>query len=654
MSNRDLSSARSDAMRLTQADDPAALAAWQQVLALAPNDPEAHFQLGNAAGDRGDFPRAIAHLEAARRALPRHPVLLNNLALAHEAQGELDSAIERLREAAGVDPRAAAVVRPSLARVLYRAGRYDAALVELESLVAAGRPDPAWLAARAVCLAELGRDADALPAYRAALAAQPRSTPVWHDFVRWLLARSRFDDADAALSDAHAALPDDTLILSLLVVSRQRRGDFQDVPALRAELVGRVADPRWQGSASGYDFTAVCDDPGLQRRVAERYAASESGPVAAASWSARVSIPQRGDAAARLHIAFVSSDYRDHPVGRLVVPLLERLDRARFDVTAYSTGRADDVVGNRIAAAGVRLAALPRRDPLAAAACVRADGVDILVDLNGFSGGEALRIFAARPAALQVNFLGYTGTLGSAAYDVLVTDRYCIAPDARSHYAEAPLYVDPCYLPSDPHRAVGDATDRAAYGLPGDALVLHAGAALYKVSPELFAAWLAILRDVPRSVLWMRASPPASVARLRFAAAKAGIDGARLHFAPAESVERYLARFALADLMLDTAPFGAHTTVNDALYMGVPVVSVAGRSFAGRASASQLVAAGLEELVAPDLARYADLARALAGDPAQLDSARERLRDVRRRALFDADRYAAAFAEALIAAWRGR
>jgi len=646
---RDVDAARLHAMLLTHADSPAAQEAWQRVVALAPDDAEANFQLGNPASDRGDFARAIAHLEAARRALPRHPVLLNNLALAHEANGELDAALARLRDAAAVDARAAAAVRPSLARVLYRAGRHGEALAELDRLVVAGRPDAAWLAARAVCLAELGRDDEALAAYRDAIAREPQSTSVWHDLARWLLAHERFDEADAALTEAHEALPDDTLVLSLLVASRQRRADWSEVPALRAALVARVADARWSGSASGYDFTAVCDDPALQRRVAERYAATEAAgtlPLAA--------IASHGDASPRLRIGFVSSDYRDHPVGRLVVGLLERLDRARFYLVAYATGRTDDVVGDRIAAAGVSISALSRRDPPAASARVRADGIDVLLDLNGFSGGEALRIFAARPAALQINFLGYTGTLGSSAYDAIVADRFCVPPREQDSYVEAPLYVDPCYLPSDPRRPIGAAPDRAAYGLPPDARVLYAGAALYKVSPELFAAWLALLRDVPDAVLWMRAAPPAATARLRAAAAQAGIDATRMIFAPAEPVERYLARLPLADLVLDTSPFGAHTTVNDALFMGVPAVTVAGRSFAGRASASQLIAVGMPDHVTIDLASYADAARSLVRDASRLQDARDRLRDARAAPLFDADRYASAFAEALIETWRRR
>lgn len=643
----DPQAAKLRALLLTQAGHADATAAWQRVAALAPRDAEAHFQLGNAAGDRGDFSAAVAHLEAARALLPVHPLLLNNLGLALEATGRLPEAIERFGEALKADPRAAASVRPSLARVLFRAGRYADALPQLDALLAgAPRPDPAWRAARAACLAALGRDDEALDAYRSALAADRQAAAVWHDLVRFLLARGRIEDADVALTEASDALPDDTLILSLLVASRQRRADWREVAPLRERLIARVRDPDWTGTASGYDFATLCDEPALQRRVAQRYAASEA-PGAHAS--ARL---PAADAQRRVRLGFVSSDYRDHPVGRLVVALLARLDRGAFELVAYSTGASDDTLGARIASAVDRFAVLPRRDAAAAARTIRADAIDVLFDLNGFSGGEALRLFATRPAPLQINFLGYTGTLGSTAYDAIVTDTFCIAPDDARHYVERPLYVEPCYLPSDPARAAAPPTTRAAYGLPEDATVLHAGGALYKVSPELFAAWLALLRDVPDSVLWLRDAGAQTTRRLAASARAQGIAPERLRFAPSESVAQYLARFALADLLLDTWPFGSHTTLNDALFMGVPAVTIAGRSFAGRASASQLRAAGQPDLAAADLAGYVALARSLALDRDRLQAARAALRDVRRTPLFAADAYAARFADAVMAAWR--
>jgi len=649
--------ARLHAMLATHAGSRDAYAAWTRLLDLSPGDAEAHFQLGNAAGDRGDFAAAVRHLDAARARLPRHAVLLNNLGLALEASGDLATAALRFGEAMAADAGAGAAVRPSLARVLFRAGRYADALPQIDLLVTADRGDASWQAARAVCLAALGRDDEALAAYRAAIALDAGTASVWHDLVRWLLSRARFEEAHATLERAYSALPGDTLIQSLLLAARQRCADWRDLPALRGALIATVADPQWRGTASGYDFTAVVDDPALQRRVAERYAATEDAGSSVAttagidSWAAT---PSRRARPARLRLGFVSSDYRDHPVGRLVVSLLERLDRKRFDVSAYTTGPADDVTGARLAAAGAGPHALARRDVSRAVDRLRADAIDVLFDLNGFSGGEALRLFAARAASLQVNFLGYTGTLGSRAYDRIVTDRYCIPPESSLDYVERPLYVEPCYLPSDPARAHAALPPRSAYGLPDDATVLHAGSALYKLTPEMFDAWMHVLGRAPTAVLWLRDAPPAAQDRLRAAAREAGVDPARIVFAPPDPLPRYLARLALADAFLDTTPFGAHTTVNDALFMGVPVVTLAGRSFAARASASQVTAAGLGALVARDLQGYVDVACALACDDVRRAAARATLGSARRGPLFDADRYATAFADAVLAAWDER
>jgi predicted O-linked N-acetylglucosamine transferase (SPINDLY family) len=649
--------ARLHAMLTTHAGSADAEAAWARLLDLAPGDAEAHFQLGNAAGDRGDFAAAVRHLDAARARLPRHAVLLNNLGLALEASGDLSNAALRFGDAMAADPRAGTAVRPSLARVLFRAGRYAEALPHIDLLLTGDGRDASWQAARAVCLAALGRDDQALAAYRHAIALDPSAAPVWHDLVRWLLSRGRFEEAHAMLEEAHAALPGDTLLQSLLLASRQRFADWRDLPALRDALTASVADPRWSGTASGYDFIAVADDPALQRRVAERYAASEGAglPVAPrAGTDTSAPTTARHASPARLRLGFVSSDYRDHPVGRLVVALLERLDRTRFDVIAYTTGPAGDVTGARLAAAGAGPHALARRDVTGAVNRLRADAIDVLFDLNGFSGGEALRIFAARPAPLQVNFLGYTGTLGSSAYDRIVTDRYCIPPQASGDYLERPLYVEPCYLPSDPARAHDAPPSRSAYGLPDEAIVLYAGSVLYKLTPEMFGAWMRVLRDAAGTVLWLRDAPGSAQERLRAAAREGGVDAARIVFAPAEPLGRYLARLALADAFLDTTPFGAHTTVNDALFMGVPVVTLAGRSFAARASASQVTAAGLGDLVARDLPGYVDTACALARDGARRSVACATLASARTGPLFDADRYAAAFADAVLAAWNER
>ncbi len=364
----------------------------------------------------------------------------------------------------------------------------------------------------------------------------------------------------------------------------------------------RAAPRTW---CPAFDFLALCDDPALQLTAARGWSASEVAGIAPLA-------PRPRRASRKLRLGFVSSDFGNHPVGRLVIALLERLDRERFEVIAFvTTAETRDAFRLRAERAVDQFAVIDRSDPARCAQALQAEAIDVLFDLNGYSGGEAVRIFAHRPAPLQVNFLGYTGTLGSPHYDVIVGDAYCIPADAEAAYTESVVRIDSCYLPSDPLRMVDQgAPTRAQYGLPDTGVVFCAFAAIAKIDPSIFDVWMSLLRDTPGSVLWLRHIPTDRLARLRDEAQRRGVAATRLVVAPADPIPRYLARFALADVFLDTAPFGSHTTVNDALFTGLPVVTIAGSSFAARASASQLAALGLHDLIARD---HAHMARSRSG-----------------------------------------
>ena len=281
-------------------------------------------------------------------------------------------------------------------------------------------------------------------------------------------------------------------------------------------------------------------------------------------------------------------------------------------------------------------------------------GIDVLFDLDGLSGRSLVELFAMRPAPLQVNFLGYTGTLGTNVYDFIISDRHCIPDEFRRHYVERPLYIDPCYLPSDSRRTV-DSTHvtRSQYGLPEDAVVLCAFANTYKILPDMFDTWMRILARHEDAVLWLRDVHGDAKARFGDEAEVRGVSRTRLFFAPTEHLGRYLARFRLATLFLDTAPFGAHTTVNDALFAGLPVVTINGLSFTGRASASQVIAAALPSLVASDHQSYYDIVDRLLASPAELTRLGLTLKTPTTAGhLFDMDRYVDRFEEAILSAWR--
>jgi predicted O-linked N-acetylglucosamine transferase (SPINDLY family) len=254
---------------------------------------------------------------------------------------------------------------------------------------------------------------------------------------------------------------------------------------------------------------------------------------------------------------------------------------------------------------------------------------------------------------MQVNFLGYTGTLGCSAYDYIVADSYCIPAAAECWYTERVLRVDPCYLPSDPARELqAEPLYRASYGLPDNARVLCCFAPVYKIMPDFLDGLQPILTTHADAVLWLRHAEPDVARRIRAETQARGIAARQIVFAPPDATARYLARFRLADLFVDTFPFGAHTTVNDALFAGLPVLAVAGRSFASRASASQVRAAGLPDFVSESVAEHFTKLHALLEEPRLLAEGAGRLQSgAAHAALFDLDRYARTFERVIREAW---
>ncbi len=350
------------------------------------------------------------------------------------------------------------------------------------------------------------------------------------------------------------------------------------------------------------------------------------------------------DRAARIRIAYVSSDLSDHPVGRLLCSLIEHHDHARFEVIAVALGTDSQasVVGSRLRAAFDVYHEAARLDDASVAALLRQSAVDIAIDLNGYTSGGRPAIFAQRAAPVQVNYLGYAGTLGAPYIDYLIADEIVIPPGAEEWYAERVVRLPHCYLPSDGRRALADSPTRPQAGLPQQGLVWCAFTNHYKINPPVFDVWMRLLAAVPGSVLWLRAGHPVGTQNLRQEASARGIEPDRLIFAPPlTDMAEHLARQRLADLYLDTLPYNAHSTTCDALWAGLPVLTCAGRSFASRVAASALTAVGLPELITSSLAEYEQRALELAREPGRLQALRAHLERQRSTSpLFDCAGYA--------------
>ncbi|MBS0321704.1 MAG: hypothetical protein JSR18_14255 [Proteobacteria bacterium] len=630
-------------------------AAWHALLAAAPGDPEALFGLGNLAMANFDYPSAIEHFTASRAANPRHYGVLTNLGLAYERSGHGAEAEEAFRAAFDLRPTAFASLA-HLAQNLYQQKRYADAIQYYDRLGPEADAQPALQASRAICLAHVGRAAEGEALLQQAIRQAPGLFTLRRDLALMQVRRSGWSDAVDTLAPYVREFPDDKIALLMLDGARAQLADWTGIE-WRESMIAALASLH-STSLPPIDPMALLywtDDPFVQQAGARNWAAHLLGSH---DPHPRPAPLPRTDARP-LRIGLVSADFMNHPVTRLVLGLVERLPADRFALYGYAVRVApasplQDRLRRRLAA----FRDIVGQSPAQQADIVRADGIDVLIDLSGYTGIQAFELLAQRPAWLQVNYLGYTGTLGSPAVDAIVTDAFCVPAAMEGAYDERPLRIEPCYLPSDPMREFGSDTGnatRAAYALPASGTVFGAMAGAYKVNPEMFGAWMRILAATPGGVLWLRGGSPVTEQNFRAAAAARGVDPARILFAPTEPLPRYFARWRLVDVMLDTYPFGAHTTVNDALFAGVPVITRTGRSFASRASASQLHAIGLGELVASTCDEYEALAVALGNDPARVAALRAHLAATRGTApLFDMDRYAAAFGAALDAAWSAR
>jgi protein O-GlcNAc transferase len=640
-----------DARRALGAGRASAAAAFvDQALAknLEVRHGEALFELGNRLAEAGQPAAAIAIFERMLRLFPGHPRLMINLGAQFDRVGDASRAERYYREVLARAPGEIAALA-NLAHLLFMQERYADALEFYDRLVAAAPDAPAdvWNN-RGVCQKQ-NRDRGAEASFRKALALAPDSPQVLANLGFLLTEQRRYDDARLLLEKAHTLDPSRLQVAAQCVELELQFADWGNFERDRADLIAAVARPGGPGQAvPPFAFLSICDDPALQLAAAKSFAWPSSVPGGAEK-------AMRAHDAQRLRLGFAASAFHDHPVPRLIVELLERLDRSRFEIVAYELDSSThDAMRARITAAVDTFVALGRATTADAVARIRADRVAILFDLTGHTEYARPDIFAARPAPVQVNYLGHAGTLGAPYYDYLIGDATATPAAERHHFIEKVVVFPDCYFPSDSRRQIAAPTPtRTEYGLPTEGVVFVSQAAAYKILPDVFGLWMQLLGQIEGSVLWLRPLRKGAEANLREEAARRNIAPPRLVFAPQEPAPQYLARYRLADLYLDTYPFGSHTTVNDALFAGLPVVTLAGRSMASRGSASQLRAVGLPELVADSHEAYLAIALGLARDGNRLARLATRLRESGRASpLFDMQTYARQFEAAITRMWR--
>ena len=672
-----------------------------QILQRAPADVGALHLAGLIAQETGRLQRAATLLGKAVRLNPRTAPLLDALAgvlndlgqrqeaLAHWDQavqadpgfadawvnrGTLLKVLDRVEEALASYDRALSL-EPNFAEAHYNRAlalsqlkRFEAALQSCNRAIALTPGFAEAHFSRGTILADLKRDAEAMTSFRQAIALKPDHAEAYYNIGTSLLGLSRLREAIELFDRAIVLKPDHADAYHNRGVAQEELGLFdaaiesqEKALALRPGfefLEGNLLQLRltvcdWDGldptltriSERAARGERICSpfasllaiaDPALQRRAAEIYAAAKYpvdkrlGPIAP------------GPPGDKIRVGYFSADFREHPVSQLMIGLFENHDRARFHAVGFAFGPVTgDAMAARVAASLDAFIDVRGMSDQAVAQLARDEGIDIAIDLSGYTKHARTGIFAFRAAPVQVGYIGYLGTMGADYIDYILADRVMVPDSARRYYTEKIAHL-PCYQSNPADRSVSiTPVSRADIGLPEVGFVFGCFNNNFKILPAVFSAWVRILTAVPGSVLWLYITGDAAERNIRASAAAMGLDPTRIVFARRTPHPEYLSRLRLADLFLDTSPYNAGTTASDALWMGLPVLARLGETFAGRMAASLLTAIEVPELIASSLKEYEAMAIALAQDPCRLADIKRKLTHNRATSrLFDTERFA--------------
>jgi predicted O-linked N-acetylglucosamine transferase (SPINDLY family) len=624
-----------------------------EALLVNPHAPDAWYNRGCALQSIGRLEDAVACFDKAVGLNARYDNALINRGAALLALNRHDDALASVDAALALKPNDVEALSGRTSALL-ALGRNGEALAAAERALAVAPDRAATWNSRGAALAQMKRHDEALLSYERAIALDPGFALARINRGLALLDSQRTDEALRSYDADVAAMPQNADLRAARADALQRARAYEDA-AREYETVLRL-DPDRPYARGNLAFCRlhVCDWRSLKddrttiasglnagTRIINPFqafalSASRGHQLACARIAAADRYSVSGQALwrgerykhERIRLAYLSADFNDHAVATLMAGVFEHHDKTRFETIAISlTQAATSKRRRRLEQAFDRFVETGDKDDLAAARWLREMEVDIAVDLMGYTGECRPKILAFRPAPIQVNYLGFPGTMGPGAIDVLIADATVIPDEDRGDYGETVVHLPDTYLPADDKRPIAPHTPtHAEAGLPDDGFVFCSFNNTYKFTPEIFDVWMRLLDEVETSVLWLPATSEAAMRNLRREAEARCIDAQRLIFAPfLASADEHLARLKLADLFLDTLPYNAHSTASDALWAGLPVLTTPGETFAGRVAASLLKAVGLPEMIADSLPAYEQMALRLATDPAALRSIREKL-----------------------------
>lgn len=642
-----------------------------QAVKFLPSNPVAHYNLGVAYRETGNREMAANCYLKAVSLKPSYFEAHNNLGTILQEMGKFDEAVKHYRKALSINP-GYVQAHHNLGSIYQELGQPEEAMMHYRRAIELdpGFPDP-WNNLGNVFTSQ-GKYQDGINCFRRALQLKPDYAQAHNNLGTAYQDRRMFEEASECLYQAISLSPDYTRAHYNLGVLFQEQGDT----AKAIERFRRVLElePGYHAARAYlvHEMQRICEWKDLEenieilRRVVREEPAGEKNRISAFAFLAMPGVtPQEEKLCAEkwatnmyghlnetrtrlsfgfdkhpeIRVGYLSGDFREHPVSQLMTEIFELHDRNHFKIHAYSYGPDDgSAMRQRVEKSFdefVDIGTMPLED---AARKINADGIDILVDLTGYTTASRSGILALCPAPVQMSYIGYLGTMGADFVDYLIADRFLIPGDQTIHYNEKIAYL-PSYQANDRQCRVGSKPSRTTCGLPEDAFVFCCFNQSYKISPEIFGFWMGLLQKKPASVLWLHADAMAA-SNLRKEAEARGVSGNRLIFAERVPLDAHLGRLQCADLFLDTLPYNAGTTASNALWVGLPVVTCAGETFSSRMAGSLLTALEVPELITKSLEEYSALSLELSLDREKLEALREKIISNRDKTLlFDSIRF---------------
>ncbi|MFM9912323.1 MAG: tetratricopeptide repeat protein [Methylophilaceae bacterium] len=561
-----------------------ALDFYNQAILLKPDFADAHNNHGNTLRDLGRLTEALSSFDYAIRLNPQHLGAVYN-------RGNTLSDLKRFDEAV-VSFDQALKINPNFADIVNNRGN---------------------------ALQTLNRFEEAITDYTQAIQLNAHNADTYKNRGVALHIQRRYEEALQDFDQALSLNPDYEFLSGLRLMTQQTMCDWGNWQEQSRRLIAGIQQGK--KCSSPMPALAISASAAVQKQCAEIYVAAKY-PA-----SNILVFPQRNPANPKVRLGYFSPDFKTHPVAFLTAGLLERHDRSRFEVYAFSYSHVpEDPIQKRILAACDHFIDVSKQSTDAVLALARELQIDIAIDLTGHTQHARTELFAARLAPIQVNYLGFPATMGASFMDYIIGDALVIPEHQRMHYSEKIAYLPHCFQANDDQRPIASATTRAAHGLKDSDFVFCCFNNGYKLNPVFFNLWLNLLKSTENTVLWLLGEHPQQIENLKQWAAKQQVSPDRLIFAGRLPYAEHLARYQLADLVLDVLPFNGGTNTSDALWGGAPVLTCSGDAFASRMAASLLHAVGLPELVAPSLEDYANMALDFARHPEKTSALKQKLK----------------------------